>query len=365
MYQYIFWKDVQDILSRKKDEKQKNSFYTAFTEAFLERKQESEELPYPDFSKWDCMDADALFRLYCQIPVTAANVGTSPIQHRINNMLYTKIFMRSDFNFSPCVRFETSFCSNDSFTLIYVLSGHARLTVGEECFRLNGGCLSMVAPNVDYQLYGYEDCVALYLTVWKRRFTEIFRKILKHKNILTEYYAKFSEGRAGSLLQFRFSDPKQTYPLIRYMLSEYYSGSEYGNDLCTSLMECFLILAIRDTAQAAQKPEPIRKNGVQILPVLQYIHENHAALTLEQLAANFGYNSGYLSRQLKLRTGKSFQELLSEERICEAKYLLRYSDLSVEEIAFQVGYSSLVSFSRRFSQEMAISPSRYRSQEYD
>lgn len=364
MYQYVFWKDVQDVLSRKKEE-QESSFYTAFIEAFQERKQESEELCYPDFSKWNCTDTDTLFHLYCQLPVTTANVGTAPIQHRINKKLYTQVFARSDFNFSPCIRFETSFCNNDSFTLIYVLSGRARLTIGEETFQLNGGCLSMIAPNVNYQFYGCEDCVALYLLVWKKRFTDIFRKVLNHKNILTEYYAKFMEGQAGPLLHFRFSEPIQTYPLIRNMLAEYYSGSEYSSDLCTSLMEYFLILAVRDTTQPNETPEPVRKNGVQILSVLQYIHENHTDLTLEQLGAQFGYNSGYLSRQLKFCVGKSFQTLLTEARICEAKYLLRYSSLSVEEIAFQVGYSSLASFSRRFSLDMAISPTQYRLKEYD
>ena len=334
MYQYVFWKDVQDVLYRKKEENHINSFYTAFTEAFQDHRQESEELPYPDFRKWDCTDADALFDLYCQLPVTAANVGTPPIQHRINNRLYTQIFAWSDFNFSPCTRFETSFSNNDCFTLIYVLSGNARLTVGEESFPLTGGCLSMVAPNVYYQFYGLGDRVALNIIVWKKCFNEIFRRVLNHKNILTEYYARFLKGQADSPLQFRFSDILQTYPLIRNMLAEYYFGSEYSNDLCTSLMEYFLILAVRDTAQPAETPEPTLENGVQILPVLQYIHENHAALTLEQLAAQFGYNSGYLSRQLKLHTGKSFQTLLSEERICEAKYLLRYTRFCSLMISF-------------------------------
>ena len=100
MYQYVFWKDVQDVLYRKKEENHINSFYTAFTEAFQDHRQESEELPYPDFRKWDCTDADALFDLYCQLPVTAANVGTPPIQHRQAHTPKSKILFDPFHNYT-------------------------------------------------------------------------------------------------------------------------------------------------------------------------------------------------------------------------------------------------------------------------
>lgn len=359
MYHYVFWKDVQDVLCRRKEENG-NTFHSAFTEVFQRAAQETEELIFPDFGGWDCTDAEDLFELYCQLPITSADVGSPPIQRHINKSLYTYLFTRKNFRFAPCVRFETTFYNDDCFMMVYVLSGHGDLTVDTETISLGGGCLCIIAPNIDYRFYGAEDCVALYIMIWKKCFSEIFTKIFRHKNVLTEYYAQILNGQKIKLLQFYFSDTTQTYPLIRNMLSEYYFGDEYSNDLCTSLIEYFLILAVRESVPPVEKTKNIHENGLQTLHVLQYIHENHAVLTLEKLAAQFGYNAGYLSRHLKAATGKSFQMLLSEERIDEAKYLLRNSELSIEEIAFRVGYASLVSFSRRFSKDVSMSPSQYR-----
>ena len=147
---------------------------------------------------------------------------------------------------------------------------------------------------------------------------------------------------------------------VRTLLKEFFCPNEYSEEVCVSLVEILLIYAIREGTVEFGKKENTREHGLYPPGILQYIHEHYTNVTLEELASVFGYAPGYLSRQLKLATGKSFQALILDERIHEAKRLLRYTELSLEEISEQLGYSSPVSFSRLFSKEVSMPPSMYR-----
>lgn len=71
--------------------------------------------------------------------------------------------------------------------------------------------------------------------------------------------------------------------------------------------------------------------------------------------------SPYHYHRLFSRTfGQTPHEYLTQERVEKAKFWLRTTDLSVTEICFEVGYSSLGTFSARFSRLVGCSPSEYR-----
>jgi len=86
-------------------------------------------------------------------------------------------------------------------------------------------------------------------------------------------------------------------------------------------------------------------------------------LNVEALAAGVHMSSGHLSRQFREAFGESPYSYLMTRRIERAMALLRRGDLSVTEICFEVGCSSLGTFSTRFSELVGMSPSRYRREE--
>lgn len=71
-------------------------------------------------------------------------------------------------------------------------------------------------------------------------------------------------------------------------------------------------------------------------------------------------SAGHLSREFRRVYGESPYSYLMTRRIERAMTLLRRGDLSVTEICFTVGFSSLGTFSSRFSQLVGVSPSAYR-----
>lgn len=83
-------------------------------------------------------------------------------------------------------------------------------------------------------------------------------------------------------------------------------------------------------------------------------------LDVEGLARGINVSGGYLSRAFKLAYGEAPYRYLMTRRIERAMTLLRRGDLSVTEICFTVGFSSLGTFSTRFTELVGSSPSAYR-----
>ena len=85
-------------------------------------------------------------------------------------------------------------------------------------------------------------------------------------------------------------------------------------------------------------------------------------LDVEALARGAHMSAGHLSREFKLAYGESPYSYLMTRRIERAMALLRRGDLSVTEVCFAVGCSSLGTFSTRFTELAGLPPSTYRSQ---
>jgi AraC-like DNA-binding protein len=83
-------------------------------------------------------------------------------------------------------------------------------------------------------------------------------------------------------------------------------------------------------------------------------------LDVEALARDAHMSQGHFSREFRRAFGEAPYSYLMTRRIERAMALLRRGDLSVTEVCFEVGCSSLGTFSTRFNELVGMSPSAYR-----
>ena len=84
-------------------------------------------------------------------------------------------------------------------------------------------------------------------------------------------------------------------------------------------------------------------------------------LDVEALARGVNMSAGHLSRQFRRAYGESPYSYLMTRRIERAMALLRRGDMSVTEVCFAVGCSSLGTFSTRFTELVGVPPSGFMS----
>jgi AraC-like DNA-binding protein len=119
------------------------------------------------------------------------------------------------------------------------------------------------------------------------------------------------------------------------------------------------------TAQVTSRPAAAQhlRDLARLRRVRDRIDRDYAqSLDVESLARGVNMSAGHLSRQFRRAYGESPYAYLMTRRIERAMALLRHSDLSVTEVCFEVGCSSLGTFSTRFTELVGVPPSVYRRQ---
>jgi AraC-like DNA-binding protein len=105
-------------------------------------------------------------------------------------------------------------------------------------------------------------------------------------------------------------------------------------------------------------PEFQRKRFQKVLEVVENRYKE--GITTEEVAKEVAMTTTSFCRFFKAFTNKSFKSFLNSFRVQEAKRLLINSDLSLAEIAFLSGFSSLSYFDRTFKKIDGLSPGMFR-----
>lgn len=86
-------------------------------------------------------------------------------------------------------------------------------------------------------------------------------------------------------------------------------------------------------------------------------------LDLDAMARTAGYSRFHFARAFRAAYGETPRAYLTRRRIERAQDLLRSANLTVTEICHLTGFSSLGSFSARFTELVGVSPTEYRRRE--
>jgi AraC-like DNA-binding protein len=107
-----------------------------------------------------------------------------------------------------------------------------------------------------------------------------------------------------------------------------------------------------------------RNNGdPRVAEALHLIQHEPSGVSVNRLAARFQLSPSRFAHLFKLNVHCSVMSYVNRGRIADAARLLTDSELSIKEIAFQTGFGSSSTFSRRFRRGTGMSPREYRLQQ--
>lgn len=98
-----------------------------------------------------------------------------------------------------------------------------------------------------------------------------------------------------------------------------------------------------------------------MLQIKSYIDLNYKEeINLEKLGEHFYFQPGTISKYFKLECGINIKKYINTVRVSNAVRLLEKSEISIEALAAEVGYTNVNTFLRQFNEMMQISPLQYR-----
>ena len=93
--------------------------------------------------------------------------------------------------------------------------------------------------------------------------------------------------------------------------------------------------------------------------IVQFIHSHPESVTLGEISEHFSYHPNYISTLLHRELGKTFSQIVLENRMERAVILLRGTTPSIEEIAAMLGYSNHSNFYKAFREFYGRTPREY------
>ncbi|RED50336.1 AraC family transcriptional regulator [Seonamhaeicola aphaedonensis] len=95
--------------------------------------------------------------------------------------------------------------------------------------------------------------------------------------------------------------------------------------------------------------------------IIKHLLDNlEKKFTLDEIASKFNYSKSYLHTKFKAKTGYPLLVFFNLKKVQKACELLNYTDLSIKEISFEVGFEDPLYFSRIFKNFMGKSPRNYK-----
>ena len=232
---------------------------------------------------------------------------------------------------------------HDAVEIVYVLQGSSTVIMENLRLPLEVGDLFLSFPN---QVHGYENTRDFlgYVIIMTTKSLPAFQSVLTENqpaDPIVHPDAQTAE-KLKEFLEIMWADRHTEAPLML---------QGYGQVLLSKVLPLFSLV-------------PSASGTGTLQAVLHYINLHYQQpLSRQEIAAAVGYSPSHISHIFTETMGTTLTEYITMLRMNEAKRLLRSTRIPVSHIAMQLGFSSIRSFNRFFTQIMHMTPTQYRTQE--
>lgn len=240
----------------------------------------------------------------------------------------------------------------ESFLCFVVLSGIGELKYEGEVYKLaTGDCVFIDCRKAYSHSTGYNCDENNNSNLWSLQWCHFYGASLP------AIYAKYREHGGKPVFH-----PKNVIQFTEH-LTEIYNLASSSDYICDMQINEKLAALLTMLMEQSRYSIDMLESGkcLEISSIKAYLDEHYVEkITLDNLANQFFINKFYMMKIFKETYGTTIVNYLISKRITRAKQLLRFTDMTMDEISIEVGIDSANYFSRAFHKVEGISPSEYR-----
>jgi len=252
--------------------------------------------------------------------------------------------------------------THDYVEVIYMCSGATTHIVNDREIRLEQGDLLFLNQSATHEVCkaGKGD-IAVNFIVLPEFFSAPLSMIGEEETPLRKFLVEFLCGQdsGAGYLYFDVSEVKPIQNLLENLLWILISDTPGKRKMSQMTMALLFLQLLGHTETLSTDDLGDRV----VWQVLRYVESSYADGSFAELAEQLHYDTSWLSREIKRKTGKTYTQLVQEKRLAQAAFLLRNTQRNVSDIALAVGYENISYFHRIFADTYGKSPRQYRLQE--
>lgn len=245
----------------------------------------------------------------------------------------------------------------------YVLSGTCKQLINGKEVILKQGDLCLLDTNVTHSIdSASEKDIIINILIRTSYFDSTLLQRLSGNDLLTDFFvnAIYKQKKDSRYILFSNVQNDRLKDLILQALNEFYHPQLCSSEAINSYMLLIFTELLRSyNSLSKTKGEPIFKKAI-ISEILKHMDLNFRYITLEKTAEKFHFHPNHLTRLLKSNLGKTFIEVSHQLKMKNACTLLENTDLTIDQVANEVGYTNITFFYKSFKKAHGITPAEYR-----
>lgn len=204
---------------------------------------------------------------------------------------------------------------------------------------------------------GAADGILVTLLVKASRFDQLLLSFAPTSSNLFRSLARgISDPAPGPWVSIEPDDEALVHDVFCLMAVVYAERRQDWDIVLESLAMALIATLMRRASETGDTPDA----DATVALALQDIASRPETVTLAGLAERYSYSPSRLSTLIRERCGKTFSELVREQRMERAGLLLKTTDVPVRTIATMVGYRSASNFYRAFERHFGMPPRQMR-----
>ena len=241
--------------------------------------------------------------------------------------------------------------------MIYMCSGSTTHIINDcERIVLREGEILLLNQNAAHEILpaGMND-VAVNFLILPEFFTQAIHMV-DESDVLFRFFTQTlaAENGISGHLHFHVRDILPVQNLIENLIWNLLHKNQPFHTI-NQISMGLLFLHLADHADTIEHESPDGLTPVLVFSALKYIKANYKDGTLEAFCETVHQKAYTISRLIKQHTSHTFKELLMEQKLSQAAYLLAKTDLPTESIFHSVGYENSSVFYRKVKEAYGMS----------
>lgn len=251
--------------------------------------------------------------------------------------------------------------SHTFFEMVYVLKGSCRQNFSGQEFVLEEGCFNIITPLTEHSISVFDDSIVLNILIAGSVFEEVFYSLLRFSSEISKFLNQslYLVEQSSWMIMDTEKDP-EIRDLVLSLTEMSLSDKPFKAMALNAVLTLIFARILQDHEAGITFPKKPFGGDETILKMISDIEKEYRTITLQELAEKCGFSSGYTSRLIRKKTGKSFTEIVQGIRFNKARHLLETREDPVSVISDLAGFDNLEHFSRQFKKRYGISPGAYR-----
>ena len=276
---------------------------------------------------------------------------------KITGMEIKNIYQPFEIEYLQVKDYSVKEHKNTFFEMVFILEGKGMQSINKHTLPYKADKLFLIFPQDTHGFEIHKETKFFFI-----RFNDSFLKTQSRELIQKLEFIFLNHNHLPGCIVHNRTDKPLIRALVEALIREHVNQQPDRDDVIRHLINTIIAVTARNVTLMAPTAS---KNGklTSSIDLLTYIHQHIYSpeqLKVEKIAARFNISPTYVSEYFKTQVGESLQQYIVNYKMRLIETRLQYTDMQVNEIVYELGFTDASHLNRLFKKYKGVSPSEFR-----